>query len=168
MDEIRFNPPLPPKPKIQKMETGDVSGIRENDSGFFKKRTKVFAFIFLALLLVAGGLFAGGSIANVWRGLRGGGAADVYSAVFLSNGQVYFGKITSKNSSELVLSSVFYLQSDSAPNIGMAASNLKLAKLGNEIHGPTDELRINASQVLFYENLREDSRVVQLIKNYKE
>lgn len=96
-----------------------------------------------------------------------------YSAVFITNGQVYFGKIVSKNDSEFILSDVYYLQlSESSQTTAATQDQLSepkfsLIKLGNEIHGPTDKLYINSSQVLFYEDLREDSRVVQSIKNYK-
>jgi hypothetical protein len=38
-----------------------------------------------------------------------------------------------------------------------------LVKLGNELHGPTDELYINPNQVVFYEFLRDDSKVVESI-----
>jgi hypothetical protein len=47
-------------------------------------------------------------------------------------------------------------------------SELSLVKLGNELHGPQDEMKINASQVLFTERLRSDSKVVDAITRYLE
>ncbi|OGJ01293.1 hypothetical protein A3G98_01560 [Candidatus Nomurabacteria bacterium RIFCSPLOWO2_12_FULL_37_8] len=97
-------------------------------------------------------------------------SGGVYSAVFLSNGQVYFGKIEENNSKEIILNNVFYLQnSDNSGTAGQSiqGSKFTLIKLGNELHGPTDELFINKQNVLFYEYLRTDSQVVQSIKNYK-
>ncbi len=44
---------------------------------------------------------------------------------------------------------------------------LSLVKLGNELHGPTDAMVVNRSHVLFVEDLKEESNVVQAIANYK-
>ncbi|MBU2575853.1 hypothetical protein KKF64_02080, partial [Patescibacteria group bacterium] len=44
---------------------------------------------------------------------------------------------------------------------------LSLVKLGNELHGPTDSMFINRDHVLFVEDLKDDSNVVQAIDNYK-
>jgi hypothetical protein len=43
---------------------------------------------------------------------------------------------------------------------------LTLIKLGNEIHGPKDEMLINRDQVVIMEDLKDDSRVVQAITDY--
>lgn len=89
-----------------------------------------------------------------------------YAAVFLANGQVYFGKIYKIESQEIIMNDVFYLQVNDGTN-GLNQSHFNLVKLGTEIHGPTDELFINKSQVVFYEYLRPDSKLVESIKNYK-
>lgn len=106
--------------------------------------------------------------------------ASNYQAVFLTNGQVYFGKLKNINKDFLTLREVFYLQqvNPNQPNQdrlqGSATSppsqeqpQLSLVKLGSELHGPTDELRINRSQILFYETMKNDARVVNAIKEYK-
>jgi len=101
--------------------------------------------------------------------------ADVtkYQAVFLSNGQVYFGKVTDVNNQTLVLENIYYLRSNSALQTGEATTTSQLAgdfaliKLGNEIHGPQDKMSINLNQVLFTENLKDDSKVVEAIKAYE-
>ena len=105
-----------------------------------------------------------------------------YAAVFLVNNQVYFGKLAQPESPEPVLTDVFYLkvqqgiQPDETDNGGDQAdvkkaqpkTDFKLIKLGNEIHGPTDQVKINRDQILFWENLRADSKVVEAIKAYQE
>src|SRR5688572_21694062 len=61
---------------------------------------------------------------------------DKYQAVFLTNGQVYFGKLSGANDSYLVLRQVFYLQTNSQqvqPNQDQN-QNVSLVKLGNELH----------------------------------
>jgi hypothetical protein len=70
---------------------------------------------------------------------------------------------------------VFYLQAKTdtanASNLQKTSpdsnSGVELIKLGNEVHGPEDKMVISHNQVLFYENLKSDGRVTQLITNYK-
>lgn len=88
-----------------------------------------------------------------------------YQAVFLDNGQVYFGKIENSDAGFYSLVDVFYLQTGAA---GIdQASNLSLTKLGAEAHGPEDRMDINASHILFIEDMKSDSKVVQAIQQYK-
>jgi len=100
---------------------------------------------------------------------------DGYQAVFLTNGQVYFGKLDSIGDNYLGLSNIYYLQADSSIQSGTTAAatttdtdNAQLVKLGNELHGPEDEMQISAEQVLFWENLKKDGKVAQAIENYKK
>ena len=103
-------------------------------------------------------------------------ADDVYQAVFLDNSQVYFGQIETITGSDIYLTDVYYLRAGaSLQNEGegvegetAAESELSLVKLGNEIHGPTDEMVINKEHVLYIENLKDDSQVVKSIKEDKE
>lgn len=87
-------------------------------------------------------------------------------AVFLTNGQVYFGKLSSVGSDYVTLKDVYYIQSNPqqspAPSPG---PSLSLVQLGNEIHGPEKEMNISRQQIIFWENLRDDSKVTQAIKD---
>jgi hypothetical protein len=91
-----------------------------------------------------------------------------YQAVFLANGQVYFGKIISDKGGYITLNNIYYLQAVQ-PIQGSSAESqpFSLVKLGKELHGPADIMYINKSQVLFYEDLRADSNVVKTIENSK-
>lgn len=92
-----------------------------------------------------------------------------WQAVFLSNGQVYFGKVVKQSKDTIVVKDIYYLQVNQAiqpKEQNQAQPELSLVKLGNELHGPTDEMRINRIQVLFIEDLKPDSRVVTAISNY--
>lgn len=110
------------------------------------------------------------------RQFSGGTAIDSskYQAVFLSNGQVYFGKLQNSTGEYLKLIDVFYLQTtaetttQNPQTTSNANNNVELVKLGSEIHGPEDQMLINQSQVLFYENLKPDGRVSQSITNYSK
>ncbi len=42
-----------------------------------------------------------------------------------------------------------------------------MVKLGNELHGPEDEMFITKEHVLFYEDMKADGKVMQAIKEYK-
>ena len=97
-----------------------------------------------------------------------------YQAVFFTNGQVYFGKLKNQGSDYLHLSDVYYLQTNAdatSENPQQSTStdqgNVQLIKLGDEIHGPEDEMIISKDQVLFYENLKTDGKVSQSIQEYK-
>jgi hypothetical protein len=90
-------------------------------------------------------------------------------AVFLTNGQVYFGTIQSKTDREVVLTGIYYLQSDRGVNTGAnleTQQDIKLIKLGNELHGPEDYMELNRDHILFIENLKIDSKVVKAIQNF--
>lgn len=96
---------------------------------------------------------------------------DKYQAVFLENGQVYFGKIAALNSRFIDLQGVFYLNSqskntDTTEKATTASDQFTLIKLGCELHGPYDQMVINRDQVTFWENLKADGQVVKTIKEW--
>ena len=99
---------------------------------------------------------------------------DRYQAVFLNGGQVYFGKIRTLNSKYVTLDNIYYLRVNqqvqpnqtTSNNTSAAAQDVSLAKLGCELHGPTDAMVINREQVLFWENLKDDGQVVTAVKKF--
>lgn len=95
-------------------------------------------------------------------------------AVFLTNGQVYFGKITSINKQFVNLTGIYYLnvnqqvqpdQKDKNATQNQS-SNVSLVKLGCELHGPSDQMLINRDQVTFWENLKDNGQVAQAIAKW--
>ena len=104
-------------------------------------------------------------------------ASSGYQAVFLSNGQVYFGKLSGMTASYATLEDIYYLQVTTPPaadgsqlNQQQAAAQqqLSLVKLGQELHGPVDEMKINRDQILFYEDMKDDGKVMQAIREYQK
>lgn len=92
-----------------------------------------------------------------------------YQAVFLNNGQVYFGNINNLNGKYLRMTNIYYLtQSSSTDTSGKATNgNYSLVKLGcQQIHDPFDEMIINRDQVTFWENLQDNGKVVTSIKQF--
>jgi hypothetical protein len=90
-----------------------------------------------------------------------------YQAVFLANGQVYFGNITNLNERYVHLTNIYYLTQTSGTDAN--ASNYSLVKLGcQQIHDPSDEMVINRDQVTFWENLESKGKVVSSINEFKK
>ena len=136
--------------------------------------------ILIVVIIMLGGLYFVDKYTNVnIFGMNDSEKVVVtdWQAVFLTNGQVYFGKVQSYNSNFVNLEDIYYLQVVQAPlqqtQEGAAAptqgqSELSLVKLGNELHGPQDAMKINADHVLFTEKLKSDSKVVDAITRYLE
>ena len=85
---------------------------------------------------------------------------SAFQAVFLTNGSTYFGKLQPQGDDWFLLNDVFYLTSSDQ-------SGTQLIKRGSEAQGPKEPMIIPRDQILFIENLREDSDVVTLIKRFK-
>ncbi|OGP71573.1 MAG: hypothetical protein A2Y80_02855 [Deltaproteobacteria bacterium RBG_13_58_19] len=83
-----------------------------------------------------------------------------YQAIFLDNGQVFFGKLSDPGSSFLTLRDVYYVQT--LVEREKKTANL-LVKRGSEWHNP-DFMRINRRHVVVIEPVGPDSRVAQLIR----
>lgn len=93
-----------------------------------------------------------------------------YQAVFLNNGQVYFGDVTDISKDYLKLNNVFYLtQNATDATTAAASSDYTLIKLGcQQIHYPFDQMVVNRAQVTFWENLSDDGKVAQSIEEFKQ
>lgn len=104
--------------------------------------------------------------------------SDGYCAVFLSNSQVYFGKVAINGYKELKITDVYYLQVNTGSQVAtsdslnsetdISTAGVSLNKLGNELHGPKDEMIINRDHILFIERLKSDSKVVQAIESFQK
>ncbi len=99
-----------------------------------------------------------------------------YQALFLTNGQVYFGKLANLDDRYVTITNIYYLQvqqsATSQQSVQPASSTttnsqVSLAKLGNELHGPEDKMSVASDQVLFWENLKPNSKVSQAIAKYQ-
>ena len=139
------------------------------------KAGRAIVTILVIIIIIAAAWFLLGK----YSGLKVPGmtskADTAWEAVFLTNGQVYFGKVKNDTGSRMVLTDIYYLQVVEVPlqttQTGSASDQktqqeLKLIKLGNELHGPVDEMVINRDQIILTERLKNDSRVVQAINNY--
>ena len=93
-------------------------------------------------------------------------------AVFLNGGQVYFGKITGLDEKTVRVNDIYYLRVNQQvqPDGSTTSANqaVSLVKLGCELHGPQDSMVINQSQVIFWENLKDDGQVAKAVVEYKK
>ena len=130
----------------------------------------LFAVAILATLMLVVVVMGGG------KGLDSAVKKDQYQAVFLNSqdGQVYFGKLEAYNEQYYRLTDIFYvrveqkIQPEGQAASTQAQQSISLAKLGNELHGPDDEMFIAKDKVLFWENLKESGQVVTAIREYKK
>lgn len=129
-------------------------------------------------IIIASLLLAGAVIAVLVYAFNRSSAATVidsskYQAVFVTNGDVYFGKLSAINSEYMRLTDVYYPQKkadagDEKAAAKQDASDVELIKRGNEIHGPEDEIIIAKDQIFFFENLKPTGAVSQTISNYQK
>lgn len=119
------------------------------------------------LLLLTAALFASSLLLRATP-LSFGRAGDY--AVFLANGQVYFGSLDRETEQAVVLRDIYYLKATRpvvTQDALQATDDTSLVKLGNELHGPEDRMEINRAHILFIEKLRADGTVAKAISQYR-
>ena len=165
--------PMAPQPHMQ----SPMATSPKAKKGFTKTQifmsVALFAVAILATLMLLFMVLGGG------KDLNSAVNKDQYQAVFLNSqdGQVYFGKLEAYNEQYYRLTDIFYVRVEqkiqpegqaSAASTSQAQQSISLAKLGNELHGPEDEMFISKDKVLFWENLKESGQVVTAIREYKK
>ncbi len=162
-------PTLAPERKDDDAPAATAPRVARHESPKKKKSFVKWLIVAIAAVVVVGGM--------LWFFLfRGSASAQIdggnYQAVFLTSGQVYFGKLSFVDDKYMKLTDVFYIQTaSSSTNVQSSASSntdMQLIKLGNEIHGPKDTMVISRDQVLFFENLKDDGKVAKTIKDYND
>jgi hypothetical protein len=84
-----------------------------------------------------------------------------YQAVFLSNGQTYFGRLIDRIGPYVKIEHAYYIQTTGADD--QAPPESRLIKRGNELHQPLPVVLIPRTAILFVEDLRPDSPVGQFM-----
>lgn len=138
----------------------------------------IILLVVVVVIVILGVLFREKLFSKSGTGSAVMSKSGAYQAVFLTNGQVYFGKIGDMQGDFITMSDIYYLQVVQPPLQGTpttdqtapaadAQPQISLVKLGNELHGPMDQMHISRAQVLFYEDLKADGSVVKAIDAYK-
>lgn len=108
--------------------------------------------------------------------------AQKFQVVFLKNGQIFFGKVSMIDDHVISLNHVYYLKHEEGSvlelkgpdaalnvsaldNINPNEGRLLLIKQGGEYQGSSTDMKIPKENVLFWENLREDSHIYRSIMN---
>lgn len=150
------------------MELNSVQQPVNNSKGrILTSKWVQWAVIAVAAIIVVGAVAKAVGPLRTERAIKG----KQYQALFLTNGQVYFGKLSGVTKDYVKLTDIYYLQVQQTVQPGSNDTNkqpqVSLAKLGSELHGPEDVMHISRDQVLFWENLKDDSKVVSAIKDHK-
>lgn len=163
--------PAPQRPLVQPQAEAPQNITPGGASGGRKLVLAIIGAV-IALIVVVGGLMLWQM--NEKNANTSSTSVDTskYQALFMTNGQVYFGKLSKISSDYAELTNVYYLQvqQDVQPapeQKDTTQPQVSLTKLGNELHGPTDRMFISRDQILFWENLKDDSTVVKAIKDYE-
>lgn len=108
------------------------------------------------------GMFVGHAITYHWmeHHQRGQEFLTPYQAVLLSNGAVYYGKLSGYHTRMPLLTDVFYIVTKTDPTTKQVTNIL--VKRGKELHEP-DRMYLNSNQIVFVEPVGKDSKVAQLI-----
>jgi hypothetical protein len=115
----------------------------------------------VALVLIARTQFFRAGVATLFDP----GAAEVidhtaYQSVLLTNGATLFGRLQPQGGDWFLMTDIYYLSTTDA-------GTPQLIKRGNEAQGPKEPLIIPKQQIVYIENMRDDSDVVGLIKKFK-
>jgi hypothetical protein len=130
-------------PAIRKKPVGKIQCMKNN----WLKLT-------IAAILIVG---IGGAV-YYYKFSDPGVKSDKFQAVFLADGQVYFGKLSGVNNRYLKMTDVYYLQTNNQADATKGSSEAQiqpsLIKLGSEVHGPEDEMSIRSDKISYWENLK--------------
>lgn len=83
-----------------------------------------------------------------------------YQAVFLVNGQAYFGEYRDRLGPYAKIENVFYIQQSPQQDESVQT---RILRRGSELHAPHPVLLVPKSSVQFVEDLRPDSSIAQFI-----
>ena len=125
--------------------------------------------VVFAISIVIGAAYFATIVHAQTRAAVAGRPGEGYQAVFLTNGQVYFGKLADPSTAFVSLTDIFYLRTHDALQQDGAKdpASVSLVKLGSELHAPLDEMMINRDHILYWENLKENGSVVRAIRQYQ-
>jgi hypothetical protein len=86
-----------------------------------------------------------------------------YQAVFLTNGQTYFGRYYDRIGAYAKIEDVYYLQQVQGADASQGPDT-KIVRRGSELHGPPSRMLVPKSAVLFVEDLTDASAIAQFMR----
>jgi hypothetical protein len=113
---------------------------------------------------IAVGLFLAAFFFTQWWDLTIPAAGrGEYQAVFLANGQTYFGRYYDRIGAYSKIEDVYYLQQTEAADATQAPAT-RLVRRGRELHAPSARMLVPKSAILFIEDLADSSSISQFMK----
>lgn len=85
-----------------------------------------------------------------------------YQAVFLANGQTYFGHYLDRLGPYVKIENAFYITQAPTAEEGQTPES-RIIRRGSELHQPMPFVLIPKTAILFVEDLRQDSQVAQFM-----
>ncbi len=86
-----------------------------------------------------------------------------YQAVFLTNGQTYFGRYYDRIGAYAKIEDVYYLQQGEATDAS-GTTDTRIIRRGRELHEPSSRMLIPKSAILFVEDLTDSSPIAQFMQ----
>jgi hypothetical protein len=87
-----------------------------------------------------------------------------YQAVYTLDGKMYFGKLQNSTGTYLVVKKPYTTQTTQTED-KTAEAQTTLVKVSGQVYGPEDSIALKSDQVVFWQNLRSDSKVSQAIQS---
>lgn len=116
-------------------------------------RTVAAALVFLAAF----------ALVQVWDLALPSIAAAKYQAVFLANGQVFFGRYGDRLGPYATISAPFYIRRPASQPDEATPPPARIVRRGEEPHRPESRMLIAKSAILFVEDLADASSVARFI-----
>jgi flagellar basal body-associated protein FliL len=123
------------------------------------KKNKVIFFGIIIVAVIALAVWAGILIAGTQSGANPA-APSPYSAVYLSTGDIYFGKLSWFPSPHMT--NVWFIQR-STDQSGQA--QVSFVPMKSVFYGPMDEINFNAQDIVFSTRLKNSSQIVAAMEN---
>ena len=112
---------------------------------------------------IAVAVFVAGLLVTQWWDftLPSSGRAE-YQAVFLANGQTYFGRYYDRIGAYAKIEDVYYLQQTQGATAD--TTDTKVVRRGRELHAPAARMLVPKSAILFVEDLTSSSPIAQFMR----
>jgi hypothetical protein len=122
------------------------------------KSIVIFFIVVIALLIVVGLVWVGIGIAT--GGYSSQGALSPYSAVYLTTGDIYFGKLDWSPSPHMEDAWFLQRSTDAKGNVAVGVYPFSQVEWG-----PSKDVYFNTQQIVFWTRLNSTSSIAQLIAN---
>lgn len=86
-----------------------------------------------------------------------------YQAIFLTNGQTYFGRYYDRIGAYAKIEDVYYLQQTANADPSQVPDT-KIVRRGSELHEPAPRMVVPKSAILFVEDLTDGSPIAQFMQ----